>query len=134
MDLTPQRRAVTLKQLPESLDPEQARILLREIVSSMASARPSIVLDCSRLIHMDGSVIHLLLTCLEEAMKRNGDVRLAAIPRRAMTILKLNGLDCLFKNFATSAEAANSFQRLPQYASMQAPALERAHQVSENAA
>ena len=131
--MTLQRRAVTLKQLPESLNPEQAITFLRELVSSMTSARPCIVLDCSQLRQMDTSAIHLLLTCLGEAMKRNGDVRLAAIPQEALAILELNGLDRLFTIFATSADAANSFQRLSQHALSQAPAQESAQRNSENA-
>lgn len=133
MNMALPHRAVTLKQLPESLDPQQARSFFREAVSSMNSARPRIVLDCSRLRRMNTSVIHLLLTCLGEALKRNGDVRLAAVPQEAMTIFELNGLDRLFKIFATSADAANSFQRLPQHGLSQAPAPEGAHRNSVNA-
>jgi anti-sigma B factor antagonist len=134
MDMTLQRRAVTVKHLPEALSSQQARLFLREVGSSMTAARPCIVLDCSRLRQLNISAIHLLLSCLEEAMKRNGDVRLAAIPQTAMAILERNGLDRLFTIFATSADAANSFQRLPHHALSHAPALESAPQNSENAA
>jgi anti-anti-sigma regulatory factor len=44
----------------------------------MNNDRAYIVLDCSKVGVMDRSAIYLLLCCLEEAMKRNGDVKLAA--------------------------------------------------------
>jgi hypothetical protein len=51
----------------------------------------------------------LLLCCLEEAMKRNGDVKLAAIPAGAEATVELIRL---FEIFETSADAVKSF-RLP---------------------
>ena len=75
--------------------------------------RPSLVLDCSRVRLMDTSAVHLLLCCLEEAMKRNGDVKLAAVPAGATAVLELSGIDRLFEIYDTPAEAVSSFRRLP---------------------
>jgi anti-anti-sigma regulatory factor len=62
---------------------------------------------------MDKPAINLLLSFLEEAMKRNGDVKLAGVPQEAMAALELAGVDRLFEIFATNAEAVSSFRRLP---------------------
>jgi anti-anti-sigma regulatory factor len=60
---------------------------------------------------MSSPVIHFLLCCLEEAMKRNGDVRLSAVPKTLTASLQTLGLDRLFKMFDSDLEAIKSFQR-----------------------
>jgi anti-anti-sigma factor len=132
VDSSFQPRAVIVKQLPETLNPQQAHAFLRDLQGSLMSPRPRIVLDCSHLRQMNAAAIHLLLSCLEEAMKRNGDVRLAAIPRDTMAILKLNGMEHLFTIFPTSADAENSFQHLPHDLLSQTPP-DRACRKSGNA-
>ena len=81
--------------------------------------RPCIVLDCSQVRQMNRSAIHLLLCCLEEAMKRNGDVKLAGITAGSGRLLERTGVDRLFEMFDTNVEAVNSFRR-PQHTSRQA--------------
>ncbi len=114
--MTFQRRAVTVKQLPAVFGREQERAFLRELESSLKVSRPCIVLDCSQTQQMDKSAVHLLLCCLEEAMKLNGDVRLAAVRPGTRVNLRLLGIDRLFKIFETTAEATDSFQRAHGYA------------------
>jgi anti-anti-sigma regulatory factor len=83
---------------------------------------------------MDRSVAHLLLCCLEEAIKRNGDVKLAGIPAGARTIFELSGLDRLFEVYDTNAEAVKSFRRLAVDVSAHGLTPSGAHQRAENAA
>ena len=110
--MTISERAVAVKQLPEILSAKQARMFLREIQSSMNMDRPRLVLDCSNLRQLDKSAIHLLLCCLEEAMKHNGDVKLAALPPGAGAILESTGANRLFDIYDTTTDAVNSFHRL----------------------
>lgn len=100
---------VAVKSLPEALSMEKGRRFFSELESCMNIDRPLIVLDCSRVRQMDRSAIHVLLCCLEEAMKRNGDVKLAELPAEVKEILKLAGADRLFEIFDTNAEAVKSF-------------------------
>ena len=79
----------------------------------MNMERPYLVLDCSAITHLDNSVVHLLLRCLEEAMKRNGDVKLAGIPLMTEGVPGLTGTGRLFEIFDTTADAVNSFHQLP---------------------
>ena len=111
MEITPRTRAVTVKQLPPVFNAKQERMFLREIESCLNVSRPCIVLDCSEARQIDRPFLHLLLCCLEEAMKRNGDVRLAALRPDARAILKLAGIQRLFKSYETVAEAVESFQQ-----------------------
>jgi anti-anti-sigma factor len=75
--------------------------------------RPRVVLDCSRVLQFDIAGIQVLLHCLEEAMKRNGDVKLAAIPPGAGKILERTGVVNLFEVFDNTLDAVESFYRLP---------------------
>jgi anti-anti-sigma factor len=106
-------RPVVVKQLPERFSIEQARNLLLEVDSSLKADRPRLVLDCSQVRRLDSAGVQALLLCLEEAMKRNGDVKLAAVPAAAAEILALTKVDSLFEFFDTPAEAVNSFYQVP---------------------
>jgi anti-anti-sigma regulatory factor len=70
------------------------------------------VLDFSKVREMDTFAVYLLLCCLEEAMKHDGDIKLAAIPLETKTLLELAGLGRFFESFETNAEAINSFRRI----------------------
>jgi anti-anti-sigma factor len=104
---------VTVKQLPEELNSKQRSLFYSDLESFVNIDRPCIVLDCSKVRQMDRFAIRLLLSCLEEAMKRNGDVKLAALRAEARNALELTGVDRLFETFDTLAEAADSFYRPP---------------------
>jgi anti-sigma B factor antagonist len=103
------RRSVTIEQLPEITSEEQGRRFLSMVQNRMGDRRPGLVLDCSGLTQMDRPVLHLLLSCLEEAMKRNGDARLASVSPTAQATLKVIGADRLFQIFPSNADAVNSF-------------------------
>ena len=112
MDVT-SRRPVIVKTLPEESSGEQARRFIHEIKSSIQADRPRVVLDCSRVQQFDIVGIQVLLHCLEEAMKRNGDVKLAAITPGTGKVLELTGVDRLFEAFDNTLDAVESFHRLP---------------------
>ncbi len=109
-------RPVVVKQLPEKLSVEQSRSFFLEVAASLIADRPRVVLDFSRVRELDNAGIQVLLQCLEEAMKRNGDVKLAAIPPLAAQILELTRVDSLFEAFDTIIDAVNSFRQFPVYA------------------
>lgn len=104
-------KTVVIKDLPAQLDRQAETAFWDELRMVMKVDRPALVLNCSRMREMDTSAIHLLLCCLEEAMKRNGDVRLAAVSPAAKESLRGFGIDQLFRIFDTSEQAAQSFQR-----------------------
>jgi anti-sigma B factor antagonist len=126
-------RTVVVKQLPETLNAKVGRLFFSELESCMNVDRPCLVLDCSKVRKMDSSAVHLMLCCLEEALKRNGDVKLAAIPAGATTILELSGIDRLFEIFDTNADAVNSFSRPPVDAASHPGVARTSHRASENA-
>lgn len=111
-------RSVAVRKLPERISGAQRDQVYRDLQSSISVDRPAVVLDCSALRELDASAIHLLLCCLEEAMKRNGDVRLAAVRPEAMAALESAEVDSLFQQFDEIGEAVESFHR-PQLDFMQ---------------
>lgn len=113
VDMTLRVCAVVVKLVPERLNEKGKHLFFSELESCMNVDRPSIVFDCSKVLQVDRAAAYLLLCCLEEAIKRNGDVKLAAVPAGARTMLELTGADRLFEIFDTNAEAVNSFLRLP---------------------
>lgn len=56
---------------------------------------------------------------MEEAMKRNGDLKLASVPPAIASLLKLTRVDCLFEIFDNSSDAVASFYRFPLFALQQ---------------
>jgi anti-anti-sigma factor len=106
-------RHVSVKQLPEKLSIKQGRSFFREVEPHLQSDRPRVVLDCSKVRQLDSAGIHVLLRVLEEAMKRNGDVKLASIPPSAAAILELTRVGRLFEAFDNTADAVNSFHQFP---------------------
>jgi anti-sigma B factor antagonist len=114
--MTIRSKTVTVKDLPEKADRHVEAALLNDLRMAMNVERPAIVLNCSHMREMDSSAIHLLLCCLEEAMKRNGDVRLAALSPAAKDSLRGHGIDRLFRVFETSEQAVQSFQRRGAFA------------------
>lgn len=102
---------VTVTQLPETLDMNRGRLFFKELESRMNIDRPCVVLECSKVRDMDRFAIHMLLCCLEEAMKRDGDVKLAAVQPLARQTLELTRVDRLFEIYETESEAVNSFFR-----------------------
>lgn len=106
------KRPVAILQLPEQCTRTESRTFTREVKRSMTATRPYLVLDCSNIRRMDNSIVQLLLHCLEEAMKRNGNVKLAGIPPAPSPIFGTNGANRLFEIFDTTVDAVNSFHEL----------------------
>jgi anti-sigma B factor antagonist len=105
------KRPVAVMKFPEPLRKKEVRNFAREIERCMDVTRPFLVLDCSNVRHLDRTVIRLLLGCLEEAMKRNGDVKLVGLPLMADEMLGSIGTNQLFEIFDTTADAVNSFHQ-----------------------
>ena len=94
----------------------------------------TVVLDCSHVREMDRFAIHMLLCCLEEAMKRDGDVKLASVSESARKTLQLTRVDRLFEIYETEAEAVNSFFRPHTERTLYARGAQEPDELSESAA
>lgn len=105
------KRTVVVRQLPNQLTPSKIHNFLSDLQVYGETQRPRFVLDCANVWVMDATTINLLLCCLEEVMKSNGDVRLASLHPEAEAVLQLAGVKRLFEVYATVEGAVNSFHQ-----------------------
>ena len=107
---------VIVMQLPEQLKRAEAQAFCRELQPLLEGERPRLVLDCSGVQDADSAGIEMMLHCMEETMKRDGDLKLAAVSPVLAVMLELMRVDRLFEIFDTTEEAAQSFQVFPAQA------------------
>jgi anti-sigma B factor antagonist len=104
-------RSVIVKQLPAVLDTRVSQAFFLDVQQYLATDRPCLVFDLSEVRQLDSSGVDLLLCCVEEAMKRNGDVKLAAVSRETAIVLEMTRIDRLFEIFDSCSDAVESFHR-----------------------
>ena len=107
------RGPVIVMELPETLNHAEGEKFVSEIQPLLEAHRPRVVLDCSQVQHMDSAGIETLLYCMQEAMKRDGDLKLAAVSPASATIMELMRVDRIFEVYETAEQAARSFQAVP---------------------
>jgi anti-sigma B factor antagonist len=113
------RGPVIVMELPERLNRSEVKTFLSELQPLLETERPSIVLDCSQIQHMDSAGVEMLLYCLEQAMKRDGDLKLAAVSPASAVILELMRVDRLFEVFDSTEQAVRSFQNFAAASAVQ---------------
>jgi anti-anti-sigma factor len=104
---------VVVMQVPEKLNAGEVRSFMADLGPLLESHRPRLVLDCSQVRSIDSAGVEVLLQCLEEALKRDGDLKLAALSPEAEVILELMRVARVFETFPTSEEAVRSFNAIP---------------------
>ncbi len=109
----PNCRTVVVKDLPESVTLSHIPDLCREIVPLARVDWPCLVFDFSNVRELDRAGVELLLLTMEEAVKRNGDLKLAAVPPQIAVLLELTRVDRLFEIFDTPDSAVESFHSIP---------------------
>ena len=112
-------RPVVVMQMPEQLALGEIPSFKQELAPLLESHRPRIVLDCSQVRNIDSAGVEMLLYCLEEAMKRDGDLKLADVSKEAQVILEVMRVDRVFEIFMTAEEAVRSFNAVPAEAAPQ---------------
>lgn len=102
-------RPVLVKRMPAVMNLKESRTFLRELQSILRSDRPQIVFDLSQVKRLDAAGVEMLLHCMSQAMRRDGDVKLAAVSRQAMVVLEMTRTERLFEIYATNTDAMRSF-------------------------
>ena len=102
-------RPVVVKRMPERMNLKQARKFWKEVQPFLNSDRPQVVFDMSQVRHIDAAGIDVLLQCMREAMKRDGDLKLAALSPQSAVVLELTRTGRLFEIYDTSTAAVKSF-------------------------
>lgn len=104
---------VVVMQVPEVLNVREVRNFMDELGPLLESNRPRIVLDCSQVRSMESAGVEMLLRCLEEVLKRDGDLKLASLSPEAEVILELMRVARVFETFQTCEDAVRSFNAIP---------------------
>lgn len=100
---------VIVMELPQQLNRAAVKILFNELQPLLETDRPRLVLDCSQVCLIDSDGVAMLLQCMQGAMRRDGDLKLAAVSATAGAILELMRVERLFEVFETAQEAVQSF-------------------------
>lgn len=98
-----------MKRMPERLNARTAREFLREVQPLLTKDRPQIVFDLSQVKQLDASGVEMLLRCMSEVHKRDGDIKLATLSAQAAVVLELTRTERLFEIYETSTDAVRSF-------------------------
>lgn len=109
-----QRSSAIVIQLPEAFDKKEARKLRRKLKHMLASDRPSVVVDLSRVKRMDFEGIEALLSCMEEVATQDGALRIEGMSPEAAILLELTRMDRLLANFPGFSVEAPSFALSPE--------------------
>ncbi len=104
-------RPVVVKRVPEKLNLREGRVFFREVQPLIASDRPQLVFDFSQVRTLDAAGVDMLLECMAEVMKRDGDLKLAALSPPAAVVLEMTRTDRLFELYDTCSDAVLSFSR-----------------------
>jgi anti-anti-sigma factor len=119
-------RPVVIKRMPERLNYREARTFWEEVQPIVTSDRPQIVFDMSGVKYLNAAGVDMLLKCMAEVMKRDGDLKLAAVSPEAGVILEVTRTDRFFEVYHSSSDAVRSFSRFLPAAMRQQPFAEAA--------
>jgi anti-sigma B factor antagonist len=102
-------RPVVVKRMPERVNARTAREFFRDVRTFLGTDRPQLVFDLSQVKQLDAAGVEMLLRCMSEAHKRDGDLKLAMLSPQAAVVLELTRTERLFEIYESSTEAARSF-------------------------
>ena len=102
-------RPVIVKRMPERVNTRTARDFLRDVQPFLLTDRPQVVFDLSQVKQLDAAGVEMLLRCMSQAHKRDGDLKLAALSAQASVVLELTRTERLFEIYETSTDAVRSF-------------------------
>src|SRR5579872_3038948 len=94
-------RPVVVKRMPEKVNQREARKFLQDVQPFLRADRPQLVFDLSQVKQLDAAGVEMLLHCVSEVMKRDGDLKLASLSAQAAMVLELTRTDRLFEIYGT---------------------------------
>jgi len=83
--------------------------MLKEAFADWSKSTRKFVFDCSALEFLDSTGLGILLMCLKQAMKEDGDIRLACPNETVRMVLEITRADDIFQIFPTVEQAVASF-------------------------
>jgi anti-sigma B factor antagonist len=95
--------------MPETMNLKQARNFLKEVEPFLNADRSQLVFDMSQVRQMDAGGVDVLLQCMREVIKHDGDLKLASVSPAAAVVLELTRTGRLFEIYDNSTQAVKSF-------------------------
>ena len=102
-------RPVVIMQMPEQLEARAAETFMQDFEPMLAGERPRFVFDFTGVRRVDRAGAEMILHCLEQAMRREGELKLAALSAEAEVALELMRRPGVLQTFLTCDEAVRSF-------------------------
>lgn len=102
-------RPIVVKRVPGSLTRKEAGTFLEAVRPLLEHDRPLLVFEFSVAGKIDSAGVDVLLYCLKEATRRDGDLKLSSLSPAAQVVLDLTRSGRLFETFSTSTDAVHSF-------------------------
>jgi anti-anti-sigma regulatory factor len=99
---------VTVMLLPDFSDPAAYRGFLREVKAFVDGTRqPRLILDLSAVEQIKPETIELLLECVDQVERSDGEVSVAGVSDKTAVILELTQATSVLSVFPSILEAAN---------------------------
>jgi anti-sigma B factor antagonist len=102
-------RPVVVKRMPERMNNSGAKNFLADVQPLLNADRPQVVFDLSQVQQLDVAGVEVLLHCMRQVMRRDGDLKLAALSDQAAIVLEMTRTERLFEIYKTSTDAVRSF-------------------------
>jgi len=119
--------------MPARVDARTAREFLRDVQPFLTIDRPQLVFDLSQVVRLDAAGVEMLLHCMSQAHRRDGDLKLASLSPQSVVVLELTRTERLFEIYDSSTDAIRSFSGfLPN--AMRLQLLDRRHPPTATAA
>ena len=90
-------KSVIVKQFPCGFNDYER--FLHELEPYLEHDRPFLVFDFGEVTYIDSAGVDLLLSCMEAAIKNNGDLKLASVSSSVQVMLEMTRVDRLFEIF-----------------------------------
>jgi anti-sigma B factor antagonist len=109
--------------LPECMTGKVVRTITRQIKPGLSLDHPCVIIDMSSVRQMDTAALDMLLRCMVEVARHDGELKLAGLSPEAATVLELTRMDRIFEIFPSVPEAVTSTgYELPQFETIPATA------------
>lgn len=102
-------RAVVVKVVPERLHGEALTDFRQDMQKVLEGDQPQVVLDLSQVKYLGSAGIEDILHCLSVVVRRDGEMKLAALSPEAASLLSLTRVERFFEVFPSVEEAVHSF-------------------------
>lgn len=95
------------------LNTEQGASTLRQTIDDLvAQGHLQLVLDFTRMLHVDQPGLDTLVHCLQAVRRAGGDLKLVGVTRRISAVIAIAGLLRVFDVYDTVQSAVRAFRRM----------------------